>query len=70
MNEPRLRRRPLRILLSQLFMALFGWMNPQQHREYKRLSKENRALRRALRDPERSDKQPHENPDKKEPARP
>jgi len=51
-------------------MALFGWMNPQQHREYKRLSKENRALRRALRDPERSDKQPHENPDKKEPARP
>ncbi len=51
-------------------MAMFGWMNLQPHREYKRLSKENRALRRALRDPERSAKQPDENPHKKEPARP
>ncbi|MCH8151911.1 MAG: hypothetical protein IH830_06015 [Planctomycetes bacterium] len=70
MNEPRLRRRPLRIPLSQLFMAMFGWMNPQQHHEYKRLSKENRALRRALRDPERSAERPDENPHKKEPERP
>ncbi len=58
------------MLLSQLFMAMFGWMNPQQHRDYKCLSKENRSLRRALRDAERSPKQPDENPDKKEPARP
>lgn len=51
-------------------MAMFGWMNPQQHHEYKRLSKENRALRRALRDPERSAERPDENPHKKEPERP
>ncbi len=57
------------MLLSQLFMAMRGWMNPEQHREYKRLRKENRALRRARRDPERSGKQPAQNPDKKESAR-
>ncbi len=58
------------MLLSQLFMAMCGWMNPEQHREYKRLRKENRALRRAQRDPERSGRQPDQNPDKKESARP
>ncbi len=51
-------------------MAMFGWMNPEQHRESKQLTKENLALRRALHESERSGKQADENPDKKKPARP
>jgi hypothetical protein len=37
-----------RMLVSGLLGALFGWLNPDQHRQYKRLREENRRLRRAL----------------------
>ena len=53
-----------RMLLSRLLIALFGWLNPDQHREYKRLRRENRRLRRALRQPDQHGEHPgdHDNP--------
>ncbi len=36
------------MLVSRLLIALFGWLNPDQHREYKRLREENRRLRHAV----------------------
>ncbi len=35
---------------------MFGWINPEQHREYRRLRKEHRELRRALKKRERQER--------------
>ena len=39
-------RWPLRMHLWRLPLWLFGWINPDSHREYKRLLQENRRLRK------------------------
>ena len=49
-----------RTLVSRLLVALFGWLNPDQHREYKRLRDENRRLRRALRESDLGGEHPGE----------
>ncbi|MCH8342368.1 MAG: hypothetical protein IH983_00085 [Planctomycetes bacterium] len=48
------------MLVSRLLIALFGWVNPDQHREYKRLREENRRLRHALRESDQRGEHPGE----------
>ena len=52
-RRQQLPRWPLRMHLTRLPLWLFGWLIPEQHREYKRLMKENRRLRRAIREQDR-----------------
>ena len=53
-RRAQLPRWPLRIHLTRLCLCLFGWINPERHSEYKQLLQENRRLRRAIRERERS----------------
>ncbi len=48
------------MLVSRLLIALFGRLNPDEHREYKRLREENRRLRRALRESDQRGERPGE----------
>ena len=41
-------RMPFRLQLWRLPLCLFRYANPERHREYRRLRKENRELRRAF----------------------
>ena len=48
-RRTQLPRWPLRMHLWRLPLWLFGWINPDSRREYKRLLQENRRLRKAIR---------------------
>lgn len=49
MNYERLPRWPLSMYIGWMFYALFGWLIPEQHQEFKQLLQENRRLRRKVR---------------------
>ncbi len=53
-SREQLPRWPLRLHLERLRLFLFGWMNSEAHREYRKLVRENRRLRRAIREREQS----------------
>ena len=57
-HREQLPRWPLRLHLQRLRLFLFGWMNPEHYREYKKLLQESRRLRRAIWDRDRSARQP------------
>ncbi len=55
-RRTQLPRWPLPMHLWRLPLWLFGWIDPESHREYKRLLQENRRLREAIRERDRSER--------------
>lgn len=56
MTRHELPRWPLKMHAYRVLFWLFGWINPERHAEYKQLLRENKRLRRAIRDRERSER--------------
>ena len=57
MSRSALPRWPLRMHVWRVMLRLFGWViNRERHEEYKELLRENKRLRKAIRDDERAER--------------